>query len=65
MLDSCIGRPSCNPLSSLMLLVKRKDGSWTFCVNYRALNAKTIRDLFPIPIVDELSYELDGAKFFF
>lgn len=64
MLDADLIRPSHNPFSSSMLLVKKKDGNWHCCVDYRALNAITIKDRFPMPTVDELLDEIGNASWF-
>lgn len=47
-----------------MILVKKKDGSWRFCVDYRVLNVVTVHDPFPIQVVEELFDELAGARVF-
>jgi len=47
-----------NSFSSLIILVKKKDGTWKICTDYKELNAITINDNFPIPTMDKLIGEL-------
>jgi hypothetical protein len=64
MLAHDVIRPSTSAFSTLVILNKKSDSSWWLCVDYHALNTLTVKDKFPIPVVEELLDELRGAKFF-
>jgi len=53
-----------SPYASPVLLVKKKTGEWRLCVDFRRLNAYTIKNKFPLPIIEELFEELFGAQWF-
>jgi hypothetical protein len=57
-------KPSNNPFASSVVLVLKKDDTMRMCIDYQALNKKTIKNGYPIPCIDELMDELHGVVFF-
>lgn len=64
MLEAGIITPSQSPWSSPVVLVKKRDGTRRFCVDYRKLNSKTKPTRYPLPLIDEILTYLGGCKFF-
>ena len=64
MLSRGIIEPSHSPWSSAIVLVKKKDGSTRFCVDYRRLNSITTKDANPLPRMDESLNQLRGSEWF-
>ncbi|GKD50161.1 putative reverse transcriptase domain-containing protein [Tanacetum coccineum] len=53
-----------SPWGAPVLFVKKKDGSMRLCIDYRELNRITIRNRYPLPLIDDLFDQLQGAKYF-
>ncbi|GKB54803.1 retrotransposon-related protein, partial [Tanacetum coccineum] len=64
LLEAGLIRHSQSSFSSPIVMVKKKDGSWRMCVDYRQLNKHTVKNKFPILVIKELLDEINGAKVF-
>jgi len=64
LLDRDLIEPGHEAWSSPVVLVRKKDGSWRLCIDYRRLNSVTIQDAYPLPRIDESLDVLAGSKFF-
>ena len=56
--------PSTSPCGSPIVLVRKKDGSWRMCIDYRALNKITIKNRYPLPRIDDLLDQLKETIYF-
>ncbi|GKB93563.1 putative reverse transcriptase domain-containing protein, partial [Tanacetum coccineum] len=57
-------RPSSSPWGAPVLFVKKKDGSFRMCIDYRELNKLTVKNRYPFPRIDDLFDQLQGSQFF-
>ena len=64
MLKKGVIEPSSSPWTSPIVLVKKKDGSTHFCVDYRKLNEVTVKDSYPLPRIDDCLDALAGCRWF-
>ncbi|KAK1424203.1 hypothetical protein QVD17_19524 [Tagetes erecta] len=57
-------RPSSSPWGAPVLFVKKKDGSFRMCIDYRELNKLTVKNRYPLPRIDDLFDQLQGSTYF-
>ena len=64
LLDKNYIRPSVSPWGAPVLFVKKKDGTFRMCIDYRQLNKLTIKNKYLLPRIDELFDQVKGATIF-
>jgi hypothetical protein len=56
--------PSNSAWAAPLVLARKKDGEWRFCVNYHRLNAVTKKDVYPLPTIDDALSRMEGSRYF-
>ena len=64
LLDIGFIRPSVSPWRAPVLFVKKKDGTMRMCIDYRELNKLTVKNKYPLPMIDDLFDQLQGKTVF-
>ena len=64
MLEKQVIRPSCSPWSSPVVMVRKPNGLWRFCIDFRRVNDVTHKDAYPLPRIDATLESLGGSTLF-
>jgi hypothetical protein len=64
LLEFSVILPNTSPYSFPVVMVLKKEGTWHMCLDFHTLNKLTIKEKFPIPVIDDLLDELSGAQYF-
>jgi hypothetical protein len=64
LLDLGLIRPSVSPWGAPVIFIRKKDGSWRLCIDYRQLNKATIKNQYPLPRIDDLFDQMKGVTVF-
>jgi hypothetical protein len=64
LLDLGLIRPSVSPWGAPVIFIRKKDGSWRLCIDYRQLNKATIKNQYPLPRIDDLFDQMKGTTVF-
>jgi hypothetical protein len=64
LLDLGLIHPSVSPWGAPVIFIRKEDGSWRLCIDYRQLNKATIKNQYPLPRIDDLFDQMKGAMVF-